>query len=347
MKPKTVHCSRKQPKTVTLYWSTGTGERMRRITIPRILFPVLGLVTGLLALALAVSISGWQDTQTALHEEKLAVALLEEQTEAQQLTIGELEEQFSAIDMRLASLAELEIQVMGMVGLDVPEEPEGPEGREPEFQGEPDWSADGERTQLMSSGAVGSSDSLQTLTGQASMVSRSDTTTARERWQPPVVDIERLEALLETRKTSMGQLLDNVEDQLAYLDAQPNLWPAQGRLTSGFGTRRSPTNRRRTEFHSGIDIAAPSGTRIVAAGSGRVIYAGYRGGYGNKVIISHGYGYTSLYAHNRRNLVSVGDQVEKGEVIAQMGRTGRATGTHVHFEIHVNGTPVNPASVLK
>ncbi len=310
--------------------------------MPRILFPVTGLVTGLLALALVVSFSGWQQTQTALDEEKLAVALLTEQTEAQQLTIGELEEQFSAIDTRLASLAELEIQVMGLVGLEIPEEP-----NETEPQAEPDWSSDGERTRLLSSGELGSAESMQLLTGQASVVSRSDTTTARERWQPPTVDVERLEVLLEDRKTAMGQLMDNVEEQLAYLDAQPNLWPAQGRLTSGFGTRRSPTNRRRTEFHSGIDIAAPSGTRIVAAGSGRVIYAGYRGGYGNKVIISHGYGYTSVYAHNRRNLVSVGDRVEKGEVIAQMGRTGRATGTHVHFEIHVNGTPVNPASVLK
>jgi murein DD-endopeptidase MepM/ murein hydrolase activator NlpD len=123
--------------------------------------------------------------------------------------------------------------------------------------------------------------------------------------------------------------------------SQGYTWPAQGVLTSGFGWRWG-------RMHKGIDIAGPVGTPIVAASSGRVIYSGWNsGGYGNLVEIEHSDGSITLYAHNSRLLVTVGQWVQKGQQIAEMGSTGYSTGPHLHFEIHPSGQgAVNPMAYL-
>ncbi|MDB9528120.1 peptidoglycan DD-metalloendopeptidase family protein [Oscillatoria sp. CS-180] len=123
------------------------------------------------------------------------------------------------------------------------------------------------------------------------------------------------------------------------------VFPVNGRITSGFGYRRHPilgTSR----LHAGVDFGAPQGTTIYAADSGRVIYAGWRGGYGRTVIVDHGGGITTLYAHSSRLFVSVGQSVSQGQAIAAVGSTGLSTGPHLHFEVRQNGTPVNPMGYL-
>lgn len=123
------------------------------------------------------------------------------------------------------------------------------------------------------------------------------------------------------------------------------IWPsaASKRVTSYFGKREKP-NANATSTHRGIDIGAPSGTDVYAADSGTVIVAGSGRSYGNYVVISHGNGYTTLYAHNSRLCVSVGQKVSKGTVIAKVGSTGNSTGPHIHFEISKNGTLIDPMS---
>ncbi|MCL2285666.1 MAG: peptidoglycan DD-metalloendopeptidase family protein [Firmicutes bacterium] len=120
-------------------------------------------------------------------------------------------------------------------------------------------------------------------------------------------------------------------------------WPVPGhaRISSHFGTRTHPIRRTR-EHHSGIDIPAPGGTRIIAAEAGVVTLAQWHGGFGLTVIIDHGNGYSTLYAHNFRNRVSVGQRVTRGQHIADVGTTGVSTGNHLHFEVRRNGVPVNP-----
>ncbi|WP_083238736.1 M23 family metallopeptidase [Caloranaerobacter ferrireducens] len=157
--------------------------------------------------------------------------------------------------------------------------------------------------------------------------------------------MDDLSKLLDNSKEELSKLIVDVEKRLKYLDAKPNLMPTEGRITSGYGYRRNPFGRGR-EFHKGLDIANKPGTKIKAAGSGVVTFAGYYGGYGKVIIISHGYGYQSIYGHNKKLFVKVGQHVKKGEVIAEMGNTGRSTGPHLHFEIRYYGKPVNPKNII-
>jgi murein DD-endopeptidase MepM/ murein hydrolase activator NlpD len=159
---------------------------------------------------------------------------------------------------------------------------------------------------------------------------------------------------------TLGELEDNIEDRNEKLSAiesmlinrsmqeqtLPTGQPVQsGWLSSLFGFRTDPLTGKR-EFHEGLDFSAKPGTPISAVATGIVTWSGPRAGYGNLVEINHGSGNITRYAHNSKNLVDVGDKVNKGEVIAIMGSSGRSTGTHVHFEVLRNGVLVNPLNVL-
>jgi murein DD-endopeptidase MepM/ murein hydrolase activator NlpD len=117
------------------------------------------------------------------------------------------------------------------------------------------------------------------------------------------------------------------------------IWPVQGVLTSGFGWRWG-------RMHEGIDLAVGVGTPVVAAASGTVIVAGWLGGYGNLVVIDHGNGISTAYGHNTSVTVGVGQSVAQGQLISYSGSTGHSTGPHVHFEVRINGTPVDPLGYL-
>ncbi len=117
------------------------------------------------------------------------------------------------------------------------------------------------------------------------------------------------------------------------------IWPVSGPVTSGYGWRWG-------RMHEGIDISVPSGTPVSAAASGLVIYAGWMGGYGNLVVVDHGGGLATAYAHNTSVAVGSGTSVSQGQTIAYAGSTGNSTGPHVHFEVRVNGSPADPLGYL-
>jgi len=118
------------------------------------------------------------------------------------------------------------------------------------------------------------------------------------------------------------------------------------RFTSGFGTRRDPINGRRS-LHAGQDLAGPRGTPIYSAAPGTIKSAGWQRGYGKVIKIRHAFGYETVYAHLNKIRVKVGDRVERGDRIGDMGNTGRSTGTHLHYEIRIGGKPVNPAKYIE
>ena len=179
----------------------------------------------------------------------------------------------------------------------------------------------------------------------SSLVSRSDYRDFSI-WDMDQVDIDYIDNIISGQSEDIESLISGIENQLQTLEAIPNLRPAPGRISSPFGERISPVTRR-TEFHRGIDIANSTNTDIIASAAGVVTFSGYNGSYGNMVLIAHGNGYSTIYAHNHENKVEVGDRVQKGELIAKMGSTGRSTGPHVHFEIRKGGEPIDPKSMLE
>ncbi|MFT6818613.1 MAG: murein DD-endopeptidase MepM/ murein hydrolase activator NlpD [Myxococcota bacterium] len=127
--------------------------------------------------------------------------------------------------------------------------------------------------------------------------------------------------------------------------SQSAVFPVSGRLSSAFGSRRDPIEGH-DRHHAGMDIAAPTGTKVRAALSGTVVSSGRRGGYGNTVVVEHADGTQALYAHCSRLDVQTGDPIRAGQTIAAVGSTGRSTGPHLHFELRVNGEAVDPESRL-
>jgi murein DD-endopeptidase MepM/ murein hydrolase activator NlpD len=153
--------------------------------------------------------------------------------------------------------------------------------------------------------------------------------------------IMRLDAL-GSRLADMADLDDMEFGEQTSPEGKPSLG---GYLSSVFGYRTDPMSGNK-EFHEGLDFAGREGTPVVAVAAGIITWSGKRYGFGNMIEISHGNGYITRYAHNNKNLVSVGEKVERGEVIATMGNTGRSTGTHVHFEVIYNGRHVDPRKYL-
>ena len=154
---------------------------------------------------------------------------------------------------------------------------------------------------------------------------------------------------LEEKATITGEELHQLLHELKEFDREydhtPTIWPTKGRITSGFGSRIHPI-KKTVIHHSGIDINVREGTLVRAAAAGIVEFAGYRRGYGYSVIIDHGYGLKTLYAHNSKLLVNAGDKVQKSSVISYSGNTGTSTGPHLHYEVWVDGRRVNPISFL-
>ena len=130
-------------------------------------------------------------------------------------------------------------------------------------------------------------------------------------------------------------------DQTLLLSSTPSIWPVRGYLSATFGNRLDPFTGR-PDFHPGIDISTPTGTKVVAPADGIVLSTGLQGGYGNAIIIDHGYGVVSRYGHLEGFNVQPGQKVRRGEVIAFVGNTGRSTGPHLHYEVWVRDQAQNP-----
>jgi murein DD-endopeptidase MepM/ murein hydrolase activator NlpD len=126
----------------------------------------------------------------------------------------------------------------------------------------------------------------------------------------------------------------------------PAIWPVRGHVTAGFGQRMDPLNGEGA-FHAGLDISAPYGSAVETAADGLVFHAGPDAGYGNAVLVDHGYGIHTKYGHLSRVAVVVGQEVKRGQLVGSVGATGRTTGPHLHYEVRINETPVNPSRYLR
>ena len=164
---------------------------------------------------------------------------------------------------------------------------------------------------------------------------------------PLLQSIERFEAKLTERERQMRVLEDLLMASRMQNEGVPSGWPvANGFISSLFGRRADPFSGRMA-FHEGMDFAGAEGSNVIAVGAGVISYAGPRAGYGVLVEVNHGNGYVTRYGHNKAVLVKAGDTVRKGQRLALVGSSGRSTGPHVHFEVLLNGSPVNPAQYLE
>lgn len=151
--------------------------------------------------------------------------------------------------------------------------------------------------------------------------------------------------LKESKKIELKPPVENKDKEIKLNWTGKISLPVSGKITSSFGLRIDPIDGK-LRHHNGIDIAVPEGTPVKPALSGKVIYSGYKGGYGKCVIVEHDNGIQTIYAHNSKNLVKAGDTVTPESVIALSGSTGRTTGPHLHFEVRKNGVAVNPVAML-
>ena len=150
----------------------------------------------------------------------------------------------------------------------------------------------------------------------------------------------------QTREKNLIVLQNAASKYNSILAETPSIWPLYGLITSPFGDRLNPFGGEGSEMHNGVDIAAPYGTAIRATADGRVEQAGWNGTYGISVTLYHRNGIETLYGHMCRLAVSNGQTVKKGQVIGYEGLTGRTTGPHCHYQVMINGTPVNPMTYL-
>lgn len=161
-----------------------------------------------------------------------------------------------------------------------------------------------------------------------------------------ILQVKNLQDEVVRKKASLSELKLNLDERNAKIESTPNIHPSPGaEMTSRFGGRSSPMGIGSTN-HQGVDLANAYGAPIYATAAGTVVQSGWNGGYGRYIEIEHGYGFTTAYAHNSANYVSVGQRVEKGQQIGAVGNSGYSTGPHVHYEVKINGNVVNPERFL-
>jgi len=180
---------------------------------------------------------------------------------------------------------------------------------------------------------------------------RQETVSILEKERPQLVS--RLhQDLLELRREAfqselnLNELKEFLQEQKSILLSIPSLWPVFGPITSGFGDNRPPSPSRGMRFHQGMDISVPPGTPILAPADGVVSYMGREWDYGLMICLDHGHGFSTAYGHLKATAVRTGDKVRTGQVIGTVGLSGNSSGPHLHYEVRIHGSAVNPSRYL-
>lgn len=195
-------------------------------------------------------------------------------------------------------------------------------------------------------------ESLSSLAGEVSSLYGLKPDPAFQHDDPAVASMEELYALKNTAMSggaSLGIGMDMNSATIRDWDrlaAAPSLWPVEGRITSAFGQRMDPFNDEGA-FHRGIDISSPYGTRVMSPADGVVRFAYLMNGYGRAIIVDHGQGITTLYGHLSGFGVTPGQMIHRGDTLGYVGISGRSTGPHLHYEVRIFNTPVNPYKYLR
>ena len=293
-------------RKITIVFLPDGTKRVRHLKVPRVFFSflVLLLISGAVALSWIIK------DYVSVKSEIPRLSSLEKENMLQKTQLVALAQKIDRISRRVVELKEFDRRLRTMVNIEQSEDNSlflGVGGSDPKLMN-PDSALDRSRRKLIP------------------LMHKS---------------LDNLDTEVSLQKDEKEDLLRFLEDQKSMLARTPSIWPTRGWISSDFGYRLSPfTNEK--EFHKGLDICNKMNAPIVAPADGVVSSSGWDYGYGKTLHIEHGYGITTRYAHLEKILVKKGQVVKRGQVIALVGETGRTTGPHLHYEVHLNGVPVNP-----
>ena len=293
-------------KRITVFWVPNSTNRVKQFRLPRSL-PIL-LVFLLLC---SSAVLAWIIKDYLFMKEKMPqIQLLEKENEQQKKLFLHLATRINQVSRKVGELKQFDRKLKVMVNLESSEDGEPLKG-------------------------VGGSDPI--LLDPKHTIARSHKELVRLMHRS-LDNLENEIAIGEQDKVELHKFLEN---QKVLLASTPSIWPTKGWLSSDFGYRISPFTGEK-EFHRGIDISTRMGAPIVAPSDGIVTNIHWDHGYGRLLSIKHGYGLITRYAHLKKALVKKGQFVKRGETIALVGNSGRSTGPHLHYEVHLNRVPVNP-----
>lgn len=298
---------------ITFYMLSAKGAPPRSVTAPKALVAAIAVFSLVILAAFSVGIYDYYQLKTdALQTRRLQtqLTLKDDELALQQKQIQSFAREINALKSRLLALGEFERQIRVLAGL---------------------------QTEDRKDGLLGIGGSLPEDLSPGEALSRKNAGLVREMHD----QMAGLEMASVNRATGFEGLMRALKSRKNLLACKPSIRPAEGIVSSGFGSRESPFTGL-PEFHSGLDIANHKGTPIVATADGTVAFVGDKGPLGRMIVINHGHGLVTRYAHIDKALKKQGDAVKRGDVVAQMGSTGRSTGPHVHYEVRLNGVPVNP-----
>jgi murein DD-endopeptidase MepM/ murein hydrolase activator NlpD len=301
-------------KKITIVVVPEGPRKIRQIKIPR--FWVFSLA--LVFLAASLSLVWVVRDYLSIKRDLPRLSSLQDENTLQKQQINSLAGKVEAINQKMAELKEFDRKVKAMVSMDPSK------GSGIETAGEPQ--------QFI---GIGGSDS--SLGGSNSPSEKGHKKLVRIMYR----SLDNLDSDISVQKDEKAELIRLLDRQKSILSSTPSVWPARGWVSSGFGYRLSPFTTEK-ELHRGLDICSRKGAPVIAPADGVVAYADWDPGYGKTVIINHGYGLNTMYAHLDKVHVKKGQVVKRHQEIAQVGDSGRTTGCHLHYEVHLNGVPVNP-----
>ncbi len=294
----------------TIFIVPDAAGKFRRLVVPRFL-PATGIILiSLLVLGFAYLMHDYLELKTEYRN----ISKLTGERLAHQSKVSELKKQVYELQEKLARLSEFGRKLRNI--------------------------AAPEKVEEMDKGAVGGPDNKKPQ-GSADVLEKEK--------QSLLDSLDRELTILSTRvsyqEENFKELIDLFSKRVDVILATPSIWPVHGWVSSGFGYRHSPFTGRR-QFHEGIDIATSFGSTVRASAAGVVSFAARKKGYGRLVVIDHGNGFITKYAHNSKILVKKRQKVKRGDVIAKVGDSGLTTGPHLHYEVELNGKMVNPLKYI-
>lgn len=293
-------------KKSTILFLPGGSNKVRKINLPNRLIFVFTSIILLITFGIGWLITDYRKIKSKIPE----LNYLKKENRTQKIQLISLTQKINQINQKMAKLQEFDHKLKVMTNIE-------PSGEQDQFLG------------------LGGSN-ISTLKSDYQLEEIH-----KGLIQQMHKSLENLEIEMAVTSISQAELRNFLKEQRSILACTPSIRPTNGWFSSGFGYRISPfTNQR--EFHKGLDIATRKGTPIIAPADGLVVAAGREGNLGKMISINHGYNLMTRYGHLHKSRVKKGEYIKRGQIIAEVGNSGRCTGPHLHYEVLLNGVPVNP-----